>query len=163
MTNYRRPVTVTLLSGALLALLALLAGCQPIIPKPGAVTTAPVAETAVATEAVATEAVATEAVATEAAAADIAAASALSADEQLVATAAAEQVAQTANVAVGDVRLISMEAVEWPDASLGCPQPDMMYAQVITPGYRLIFDAGGQNVEVHTDMQQSPQIVICKP
>ena len=158
MTNYRRPVTVTLLSGALLALLALLAGCQPIIPKPGAVTTAPVAETAVATEAVATEAVATEA-----AAADIAAASALSADEQLVATAAAEQVAQTANVAVGDVRLISMEAVEWPDASLGCPQPDMMYAQVITPGYRLIFDAGGQNVEVHTDMQQSPQIVICKP
>src|SRR5438132_10035603 len=27
-----------------------------------------------------------------------------------------------------------VEPVDWPDASLGCPRPGMMYAQVITPG-----------------------------
>lgn len=141
----RRPVMGTLAGGALIALLA---ACQPITTKPGTVTTAPVIETAVATEA---------------AAADTTASATLSADEQVLVAAAAEQVAQTTNVPAGDVNFVSLEAVEWPDASLGCPQPDMMYAQVITPGYLLLFDAGEQRVEVHTDMSQPPQIVICQP
>lgn len=146
----RRPVMGTLAGGALIALLA---ACQPITTKPGTVTTAPVIATAVATEAVATEA----------AAADTTASATLSVDEQALVAAAAEQVAQTTNVPAGDVNFVSLEAVEWPDASLGCPQPDMMYAQVITPGYLLLFDAGEQRVEVHTDMSQPPQIVICQP
>jgi hypothetical protein len=29
------------------------------------------------------------------------------------------------------------EFVEWPDGSLGCPEPGMLYPQVITPGYRV--------------------------
>lgn len=29
-------------------------------------------------------------------------------------------------------------AVEWSDASLGCPQPGRMYPQVITPGYHIV-------------------------
>ena len=31
----------------------------------------------------------------------------------------------------------SARAVQWPDSSLGCPQPGMMYTQIITPGYRV--------------------------
>ncbi len=57
--------------------------------------------------------------------------------------------------------LLSAEAVDWPDTSLGCPQPDMMYAQVIVPGWRLVFsDAAGKHYEVHTD-QNGKQYVIC--
>ena len=36
-----------------------------------------------------------------------------------------------------DIKVVSVEAVQWPDTSLGCPQPDMMYAEVVTPGYRI--------------------------
>lgn len=43
----------------------------------------------------------------------------------------------------------SVEEVNWPDASLGCPQPGMFYAQVVTPGYRVIVVAGGQRYAVH--------------
>ncbi len=35
------------------------------------------------------------------------------------------------------------EGVTWPDGSLGCPMPGEMYVQVLTPGYRLVFDADG--------------------
>jgi len=32
------------------------------------------------------------------------------------------------------VKKLSVEPRIWPDASLGCPKPDTMYAQVETPG-----------------------------
>lgn len=54
----------------------------------------------------------------------------------------------------------SVEPVEWPDASLGCPQPGMMYAQVITPGYRIVLEVNGQSYEYHAG---SGTIVRCKP
>ncbi len=31
------------------------------------------------------------------------------------------------------------QARDWPDPSLGCPQPGMMYPQVIVPGFQLVF------------------------
>jgi hypothetical protein len=36
------------------------------------------------------------------------------------------------------LHILAVEAVNWPDAALGCPQPDMIYAAVITPGYRVV-------------------------
>jgi hypothetical protein len=52
---------------------------------------------------------------------------------------------------VDERRLIVQEvsSVEWPDASLGCPQKGMMYAQVVTPGYRVVLGSGGRRYEVH--------------
>jgi len=47
------------------------------------------------------------------------------------------------------VVLVSVESVQWPDASLGCPQPGMMYAQVITPGYLIVLEAKGQRYPYH--------------
>jgi hypothetical protein len=52
------------------------------------------------------------------------------------------------------IQVASIEAVEWSDASLGCPEPGMAYAQVITPGYRLILTANGERHEYHTDQGQ---------
>ena len=47
------------------------------------------------------------------------------------------------------LNLVENRPVTWPDSSLGCPQPDMMYAQVLTPGFLLIFKAGDALYEYH--------------
>lgn len=47
--------------------------------------------------------------------------------------------------------LRSAEAVNWPDTSLGCPEPGKMYAQVITPGYRIVLSSGKTDFAFHTD------------
>jgi hypothetical protein len=49
------------------------------------------------------------------------------------------------------IMLVEATEVEWSDSSLGCPQPDMGYLQVITPGYRIILDVNGQSHEYHTN------------
>ena len=40
-------------------------------------------------------------------------------------------------------------AATWPDASLGCPEKDRMYAQVVTPGFRIVMKVDGRPYEVH--------------
>lgn len=55
------------------------------------------------------------------------------------------------DVNADDIELIDVEAVQWSDTSLGCPQPGMMYAQVITPGYRMTLEVDGQEYVFHTD------------
>ncbi len=60
----------------------------------------------------------------------------------------------------GDFRLDSSEGVEWSDTSLGCPQEGYVYAQVITPGYMLVFDHAGTSHAVHTNDDGS-NMVIC--
>ena len=35
--------------------------------------------------------------------------------------------------------LVNDEAVQWPDASLGCPREGMSYAQLMTPEHRMTF------------------------
>jgi hypothetical protein len=44
----------------------------------------------------------------------------------------------------------STDVLDWPDASIGCPEAGTSYAQVITPGYRMIFEFEGETYEVHT-------------
>ncbi len=43
----------------------------------------------------------------------------------------------------------SEQEVEWPDSSLGCPKPGMMYAQMITPGVLIVLEANGKTYEYH--------------
>jgi hypothetical protein len=47
--------------------------------------------------------------------------------------------------------LRGVEAVQWPDTCLGIPQPGIVCAPVIVPGYRIILGYSGQRYEVHTD------------
>lgn len=53
---------------------------------------------------------------------------------------------------VATVTIISVEAVEWPDSFLGCPVEGSFAAQVITPGYRVIVQLEGEQLEIHTDL-----------
>lgn len=57
------------------------------------------------------------------------------------------------------IDLVSAEAVDWSDSSLGCPQPGMMYMQVITPGFRVTLTHAGQQYTYHTD--QGRRVVRC--
>jgi len=59
----------------------------------------------------------------------------------------------------GSIAVIKVEAVDWPDTSLGCPQPDMMYAQVITPGYRIVLSCAGETHVYHSD--RGTRVVYC--
>jgi hypothetical protein len=43
----------------------------------------------------------------------------------------------------------TVQAVNWPDSSIGCPKPDVAYLQVVTPGYKVILRAEGQIYTVH--------------
>lgn len=57
--------------------------------------------------------------------------------------------------------LESAEGVQWSDASLGCPQEGFAYAQVITPGYKLLFSHEGSVYAVHTNADGS-HAVVCE-
>ncbi len=59
--------------------------------------------------------------------------------------------AGTLGLPVAEVRIVEVEAVDWPDACLGAPQPDEMCAEVITPGYRLVFDTPQGRYAIHAD------------
>ena len=74
---------------------------------------------------------------------------------------AVEDLADRLGVAPEDVRVVSVEAREWSDSSLGCPQPDMMYNQIITPGYQVVLEVDGQEYVYHTDTGTS--VVFCEP
>ena len=76
-------------------------------------------------------------------------------------TAARKLLADELGADEGDFSLHSSEGVEWSDAGLGCPKEGYAYAQVITPGYKLIFDLAGTFHAVHTNSDGS-HMVICQ-
>jgi hypothetical protein len=51
------------------------------------------------------------------------------------------------------VQVRSNRPQTWPDASLGCPKPDMLYAQVETPGFVIELEAGGKTYAYHADLE----------
>lgn len=50
---------------------------------------------------------------------------------------------------VDEITVVSVTAIDWNDSSIGCPQPDRGYLQVITPGYVAVLQHGGQDYRVH--------------
>jgi hypothetical protein len=44
----------------------------------------------------------------------------------------------------------AIDTVDWPDSSLGCPEDGGVYAQVISPGYRITVTDGTTTLEYHT-------------
>ena len=60
----------------------------------------------------------------------------------------------------GLITAVKIEAVDWPDTSLGCPQPDMVYAQVITPGFRIVLSCADRTYVYHSD--RGNRVVYCE-
>lgn len=63
-------------------------------------------------------------------------------------------------VAEGVVTVQQVEETEFPDASLGVPEPGQAYAQVVTPGYVIRLEAAGQ---VYTYHAAGERIVLASP
>ncbi len=74
--------------------------------------------------------------------------------------AAITDLAARLKISPDSVQVVSVQATDWPDTSLGCPQPGMFYAQVITLGYRIVLSAEGNQVEYHAD--KKGRAVTCK-
>lgn len=63
--------------------------------------------------------------------------------------------AEQLDLPVRRVEIMDVQAVVWPDTSLGCPQPDQMYAQILVNGYRIVVRAAGEDVIFHTDFDRA--------
>ena len=74
--------------------------------------------------------------------------------------AALQTLADILKVPVDQIKFISTEAVEWPDACLGLAQGNIVCAQVVTPGFRIILEADGKRYEYHTDTDGSTVIPV---
>lgn len=68
-----------------------------------------------------------------------------------LATQASEWLAGQAGVSVTDLRLVEAERTEWTDSCFGLGGPAESCLQAITPGWRIVFEAGGEQYEVRTD------------
>ena len=72
-------------------------------------------------------------------------------DKTAVVQAAKEDLARRLKVRPESIELAGpVEEVTWPDSSLGCPEPGMVYAQVLTPGYRFQLQSGGKLYQYHS-------------
>ena len=67
--------------------------------------------------------------------------------------------AKRLGIPVDQITVVHSQAVEWNDSSLGCPQPGMMYLQVITPGFRVVLAAQDQLYNYHTGHRGS--FILC--
>jgi len=74
---------------------------------------------------------------------------------------AKEDLANRKGIDKEQITVVAVKEVNWPDTSLGCPEPGTVYAQVITPGHRIILSYVGQAYEYHSD--QGCRVVYCKP
>ena len=69
--------------------------------------------------------------------------------------------AQRTGIAAEDIAVRDVRAVTWPDTSMGCPQPDMMYAQVLTSGYQATVEVDGETYDLRMDTKGNG--FICPP
>lgn len=70
--------------------------------------------------------------------------------------AAAMDLSKRLSIPLDQIEVVGMEAVVWPDASMGCPQPGMVYAQVQVDGARIRLRAAGQDYAYHSGGARPP-------
>lgn len=86
----------------------------------------------------------------------------LSAPEQMLADLATNDLAAELGVSPDEIKVTTVQAVDFPDSSLGCPEEGMMYAQVITPGYALMLEVDGTVYEYHGTDKADGHVVRCE-
>ena len=73
---------------------------------------------------------------------------------------AIQDLAQRLGVGLDEITVAHFEEVDWPDASLGCPQPGIDYGQVITPGYQIVLSSAEEGFNYHAD--KAGIILLCE-
>jgi hypothetical protein len=64
---------------------------------------------------------------------------------------AREALAAQLGVRLDEIKVVSVDSTEWANGCLGVEMPGKMCTQVITPGYRVVFEVGNTQYEYHTD------------
>lgn len=68
---------------------------------------------------------------------------------------AKSDLADRLGLSVEEITVVSSEEVTWRDSALGCPEPGMHYAQVLTDGSRIVLTAGGKQYHYHSGGQRA--------
>ena len=64
------------------------------------------------------------------------------------------------NVSLDQITTAHVEAVQWPNAGLGCPKPGVDYLPMPRPGYRISLEVQGTTYEYHAD--QNNRVIQCR-
>jgi hypothetical protein len=70
-------------------------------------------------------------------------------------TAAVSTLAKNLGLDPSQIKVVSVKAVEWPDSCLGVATEGIMCSQIVTPGYKIVLEANGKQVEYHTNQDGS--------
>lgn len=71
---------------------------------------------------------------------------------------AREALANWLGISSEEIEVVEVEEVEWPDTSLGCPEPGKAYLQVIVLGCRVVMRVNDEVYEYHSGGGQG---VLC--
>jgi hypothetical protein len=74
---------------------------------------------------------------------------------------ARRDLADHTGVPADQIVVATVTPATWPDGSLGCPKPGIMYSQIVTPGYRIVLQVRGQTYEYHSD--GGSHVAPCSP
>ena len=74
--------------------------------------------------------------------------------------AAIADAAQETGADPSTITVASAEATTWNSGALGCPKPGEMYTQALVPGYRIVLEAGGRELDYHAS--ESGTIKLCE-
>jgi hypothetical protein len=58
-----------------------------------------------------------------------------------------KEAAALAKVDRREIKIVRAESVIWSDGSLGCPEPGMMYTQMLVNGYWVVIEAAGKTYD----------------
>jgi len=70
-----------------------------------------------------------------------------------------KDLADRLKIDLNQVSLIEAVEITWPNSALGCPQPGMVYAAGLVPGYRLRLQANEVEYIYNTDL--TGRVILC--
>jgi len=73
---------------------------------------------------------------------------------------ARKDLAKRLSIPGSEIALVAFKKTTWPDSSLGCPQPGMMYSQMLEEGALVRLVARGRAYEYHSGTAGVP--VLCE-
>ena len=79
--------------------------------------------------------------------------------EEAAVNLAKEYLSAKLKITPDQITVVLIEKVDWPDTSLGLPEPDMAYAQVIVPGFKITLRALGQDYIYHAGVLGGNMVV----
>ncbi|HEY7628659.1 MAG TPA: hypothetical protein VH761_16430 [Ilumatobacteraceae bacterium] len=69
---------------------------------------------------------------------------------------AVADLAKRLSIGTDQIEVVSATLKEWPDGSLGCPQPGMQYPQVMTDGALIVLSTGQKSFNYHAGGSRTP-------